>query len=170
MVAWQQLDAAKADRAAAQLMDALTLARTAAITTGDPHALIFEENDERLDQVLIARLNAESGNWQLEEKSVRFPDGTCILPVTSSFTDAPKGWVPFAVSDSEVPVRRLIFGSEGGVEQPVNPKHLRFYIGGLEDLSAVPLEESTHLPWIEVGPRTGVSTFHRPTAKGSDSP
>jgi len=93
-----------------------------------------------------------------------------ILPVTPSFTDAPKGWVPLDAAGSEVPVRRLIFGSQGRVEQPTNPQYLLFYIGSPEDFQAAALDESMSLPWIEVGPRTGVPTFHQPSAGAINSP
>lgn len=169
----RQLGGANADRAAAELMDALTLARSGAITTGDPHAVVIHQPEDRPSEIQIWRSVEESAPWEPSGSKFSFPDNVRILDVSPSFSDAGRGWMNLAGGSGSELVQRLIFDSQGRIQTPRRRDRLIFYLGqnaatASTDSETMPDEKT--LPKIEVGARTGIATYHPPSFPQETAP
>lgn len=168
----QQLQAGKVDRAVAALMDTLTLARSAAVTTGDPHAAIIRQVENDGTSLSIWRRMADGNRWRPTEAEVSFPEGVSILPVRPSFTDAGKAWMVLEGETTPELVQRVLFNAQGRVTSPRRSEYLDFYLGEAPANSeaATPWPSLETLPKVVVSARTGLVTYEKPTVKPGNTP
>jgi len=157
------LNRRKESRAAAMLMDAMTVARNAAMTTGDSHVLAFEESEDGL-MIRVCRNRTEERDWVPVRAPFRLPEGVVLLEREPSFTESAPGWIALAGAEEPVLVRRLIFNSQGAVAHPRQREFLDFYLG--TGSAAVNAESIVR---VSIAPRSGAVSFHEQQATRPES-